>query len=118
MEKKLELDYAGIKAAVEAVLQSSDTLCVGIRDDIKKTDTNGYFAYEHSIRIREMAEEVNNKLQDFIGEIERMEEERKEAQIGEFVCPICNADYDNVVELGTHMIDIHKTHTAEMKAGY
>jgi hypothetical protein len=36
----------------------------------------------------------------------------------EFVCPICNADYDGVIDLGNHMIEIHKTHDIQMKVSY
>ena len=114
MERKIDLDYSAIRAAVEAVLYSSDTLCVGIREELKKTDMNGYFAYEHGTRIKELAEAINNNLQNFLGDIDKMQEERKEAEIGEFVCPICNADYDSVVDLGSHMIELHKTHDIEV----
>lgn len=108
------LNLEAIKTAVEAVLTSSDTLCVGIRDEKKKVNMDDYFNYEHGRTVEELAEDINNKLQDFIYQIDCMLEERKEAEVKEFVCPICNADYDSVVDLGKHMIDIHHTHEREI----
>ena len=76
------IDYDAVKAAVQAFLFASDTLVIGLKESFKTLDTSdeAYPNYEHSRNIVEEANRLNGKIQDFLGEIESMEEERKTYQ--------------------------------------
>lgn len=98
MERKY-VDLEAIKTAVEAVLYSSDTLMVGIREQLRAVDMNIELNYSHGREVERLGDKINGKLQDFIGEIENMIEEREkwladeqERQLTFNTCRICLCD--------------------------
>jgi hypothetical protein len=78
--KKVILDLDAVKKAVEALLTTSDTFNVGMRDMWKNTDHDDYYSYEHYRILYQEAEEINTKIQDMLLTIDGMKEEREDAE--------------------------------------